>query len=163
MAYDVSILRLPLMAIFDLKGKQTAVQEWCGAVLPTFPTRHNSFTQEDGRMLIWVGPDHWQVRAEISIEDALIADLGPDLAPSEVSVVLVSDTLVFFVITGKDADQVMAVASPLDLRELSADSAMQTEVFLCKAMIRRINDGYELAVDQSYAAMFAEYLDRVRS
>jgi len=163
MAYDVTIARLPLQALFDLKGEAAAVQKWCGQVLPPPPERPNSFTVRAGRMLQWIGPDHWILRAEIGDEAALLAALRPDAAPSDVSVVLISDTLAFFAITGPDADHVMAVATPLDLRTLAEDSVTATEAFQIKAYARRAPGGYELAFDCSYAAMIGEYLDRVTS
>lgn len=163
MAYDVTITRLPLQALFDLKGGADAVQKWCGKALPPLPARANSFSEKSGRTLQWIGPDHWILRAEIGEEDALLAALRPEAAPTEVSVVLISDTLAFFTVTGPDAEQVLAVATPLDLRDLADDSVTLTEAFGTKAVVRRIAGGYELAFDQSYAAMIAEYLDRVKS
>ena len=163
MAYDVTITRLPLQALFDLKGDAAAVRKWGGKALPALPVRFGSFTEMDGRTLKWIGPDHWILRADLAEEDTLLVTLRPDAAPTEVSVVLISDTFAFFAVTGPDADQIMAVVTPLDLQTLAENGVTVTEAFLGKAMVRRISGGYELAVDQSYATMIAEYLDRVRS
>lgn len=163
MAYDVTIARLPLQALFDLKGRAEAVAAWCGKALPPMPARPNSATEAAGCMLQWIGPDHWILRADIAREDALLAALRPDEAPADLSVVLISDTLAFFAITGPDADHLLAVATPLDLRGLSEDSATMTEAFGTKALTRRIPGGYEMAFDQSYAAMVADYLGRAKS
>jgi sarcosine oxidase subunit gamma len=163
MAYDVTITRLPMQALFDLKGDAGVVAAWGGAVLPLMPPRQNSYSAAAGRTLHWIGPDHWILRADIAAEDALLAALDPGGAPGDLSAALISDTLAFFEITGPDADQIMAVATPLDMRSLAEDGVTLTEAFGTRAMVRRIASGYELAIDLSYAAMAAEYLDRVGS
>jgi sarcosine oxidase gamma subunit len=57
----------------------------------------------------------------------------------------------------------MAVASPLDLHPASfpADAATWAEAFGIKALIRRIDDGFEIAIDRSYADWFEDVLKRV--
>lgn len=163
MAYDVTIARLQVQALFDLKGAAEFLLAWCGDVLPPLPTRPNSYTKVSHRMLQWIGPDHWILRADIAEEEAIFAALKPDAAPVDVSVVLISDTLVFVALTGPDADQVMAVATPLDVARLAADDVSPTEAFGTKAMIRRIPGGYEIGVDLSYATFVEDYLDRIRA
>ena len=80
MAYDVALEPLPMQAVFDLKGDRAALEAWCGAVLPAFPARPNSMTEDRGRLLSHVGPDRWLLRAEISEEEALLAELHGDAA-----------------------------------------------------------------------------------
>lgn len=163
MGYDVQITRLPLQALFDLKGTAAGLKAWAGSHLPPLPARPNGYEALAGRMLKLIGPDHWILRAGIDEEDALLAALNPDGAPTGLSIVRISDSLVFFSITGPDADQVMAVATPLDFTALAPSDVTVTEALGIKALIRRIPDGYEMAVDLSFAPMVQEYLNRIRS
>lgn len=163
MGYDVQITESPRAALFDLKGDAAALTAWAGSHLPPLPARPNSLTKAAGQTLCWIGPDHWILRAGLTEEAAILAVLRPDAAPADVSVVLISDTLVFFALTGPDADQVMAVATPLDAARLAADGITLTEALGTKAMIRRIPGGYEIGVDVSYATFVEDYLDRIRA
>ena len=65
MAYDVTITRLPMRALFDLKGAAPMLAEWCGTALPPFPERPNSRTNKAGRSLCWTGPDRWLLIAPL--------------------------------------------------------------------------------------------------
>lgn len=160
--YDVEIEQLSLMALFDLKGSQSALLEWCGHALPDFPSHPLGFSVRDGRDLMWLGKEHWILRAPLDDEAQILADLRPDQAPDDISVVMISDTLTFFSVTGPDADDVMAVASSLDLRAkaFAENGATFSEAFSTKALILRADGGYHLGVDRSYAAMIADYFAR---
>ena len=93
-------------------------------------------------------------------EDTLAAALRPDEVSHDLSVVLISDTLTFFAVSGPDAGEVMAVATPLDLHRdaFPSDVASWSEAFGTRALIHRIADGYVIAVDRSYADWFEECL-----
>lgn len=163
MPYDVTITRLPLRALFDLKGRAAALEKWCGTALPPFPGRPNSRTEAADRGLHWTGPDRWLLMAPLAEEAALATALRANEAPDDLSITLVSDTLTFFAVTGPDAADVMVVATSLDLHpdSFSQDGAAWTEAFGIRSAIRRIKDGYEIAVDRSYADWFEECLRRV--
>ena len=109
-----------------------------------------------------IGPEHWILRAPLDQEEALFAALKPDAAPADISIVHISDTLCFFEITGPDVQEVMAVATPLDLHAevFPANGATFSEIFSVKALIIRIEGGFHLGVDRSYAPMIADYLAR---
>lgn len=151
MAYDVTISGEPLRALFELTG---ALPE--ADVLPAAPGA-NRLTRAGGRILIRTGPARWLLMAPLAAEAALAEALP--------AAVLLSDTLSFFSINGAQADEVLAVATPLDLHPdvFAADAATFTEAFGIRALLRRLPDGFELAVDRSYADWFAEMLDRVAS
>lgn len=162
MGYDVNINRLEISALFDLKGRAEALADWAGDHLPDFPERANSQTHKDGASLAFIGRDHWILRADIDQEDTLAAALRLDDVPSDLSIVRVSDTLTFFRITGPDADQIMAIACPLDLHQSVFDPSSVTfsEVFNLKALVQRIDGGFEFAVEQSFGNLIADYLGR---
>ncbi|UWQ90335.1 sarcosine oxidase subunit gamma [Rhodobacteraceae bacterium M382] len=162
MGYDVTFQRQKISALFDLKGKAEGVADWAGAHLPAFPEQPNTFTDKGGMALCYIGRDHWILRAEIGSEEALLEALKPEDAPPDLSIVRVSDTMTFFQVTGPDAAQIMAIASPLDLHPaVFSDHAVTfTEVFHLKALVRRIEDGFEFAIEQSFANLVEDYLSR---
>ncbi|MEM6988451.1 MAG: sarcosine oxidase subunit gamma family protein [Pseudomonadota bacterium] len=162
MAYDVTIKRQGLSALFDLKGVADQVAAWTGPHLPKLPTTPNSCAATDDSALYCIGLDHWLVRAPIAQEDSLCAALKPENCPPDISIVRVSDTLVFFEITGPDAGEVMAVACPLDLHPsvFGVDKVTYTEAFGLKALVRRVEGGFEFAVEQSFGNMVTDYLAR---
>ena len=83
-------------------------------------------------------------------------------APVHVSIVLVSDTLTFFRISGPDADQIIKIASPLDIHPtvFPCNGASYTQVFGIKGLVIRNTDGFEIAVESSYADMIDDFLRR---
>jgi sarcosine oxidase subunit gamma len=165
MGYQVDISRLGAQALFDLKGSRTALQKWAGKALPDFPEMANTACIKGDMILMHVGRDHWLVHAPLGQEASLEAVLKPTAAPCDISVVRVSDTLAFFAITGRDADQVMAVATPLDVHTRSFPDAGATysEFFGLKGLIVRQSGGYLCAVEQSFGDMIEDYLTRAIS
>lgn len=163
MPYDVSFTRLETQALFDLKGPRASVQGWTGDALPPFSDRPNTKSEAGGAALMFIGPDHWLLRADLAQEDRLETALRPAMAPPEISVVRVSDTLAWFRITGPDAAQVMAVACPKDLHEtrFGPDAASFTEAFGLRSLVTRCQGGFDLAVEQSFGPMVTDYLTRV--
>ena len=162
MIYDVTIEPLGLMALFDLKSSPAALSDWCGTALPDFPETPLGYTVKDGMELMYLGPEHWLLRAPLDMEEALSNALKPDAAPDDISIVRVSDTLTFFSISGPERDEVMAVATPLDLHPTVFPDrcATYTEAFSAKSLILRSGEAYHLGVDRSYGAMIADYLAR---
>ncbi len=161
MPYDVTIDRLPIFSLFDLKGPTDDLANWA-ADLPDFPQVANTRTQGNGVDLCFIGPNRWLLCADIKSEDTLITALRPAEAPPEISIVRVSDTLAFFRITGPDAAQVMSIGCPLDLHQnaFGTDAVSYTEFFGLKALVMRCDGGFDCAVEQSFGNMIADYLSR---
>jgi sarcosine oxidase subunit gamma len=159
MIYDVRIERLPMQALFSLQGDPETVASWAGGALPAFPKAPNTAAEQDGRHLLWLGPDTWVLRAALEEEDTLLAQLKPAEAPDAV----ISDTLAFWRIQGAEAAEIIAIASPLDVhpRVFPDAAATWTECFGQRALVQRVPGGFDLAVDRSYAAMFQDYLARI--
>ena len=86
MPYDAIIERLPIFALFDLKGLPEALSAWTDA-LPPFPAGPNMATRMGGTLLCHTGPNRWLLRAPLGQEDALEAALRPAEAPPEISIV----------------------------------------------------------------------------
>ncbi|MCR9136101.1 MAG: sarcosine oxidase subunit gamma [Alphaproteobacteria bacterium] len=164
MGYHAHIERLDTSAIIDLKGRKDALVDWKGSDLPAIPERPNTATDANGLELYWIGNDHWLLRAPLDREEDILRTFDPGSAPHDVSAVLVSDTLVFFSITGPDAGQILSIVSPLDiaLEAFTQNGVSYSEAFGLKALIIRRTEGYELAVERSYADMAQSYFTRIK-
>lgn len=165
MPYDVTFERLETQALYDLKGPREGLSAWTGEALPPFPERPNSKSEDEEGVLMFIGPDHWLLRADLTQEDALDTALRPAEAPPEISIVRLSDTLAWVRITGPEAAEVMAGACPMDLHKsrFGADAASFTEAFGLRALVTRCEGGFDVAVEQSFGPMMIDYLTRVTS
>ena len=78
---------------------------------------------------------------------------------------LVSDTLRFFHIDGSDALQIIAIACPLDTHPsvFPENGAGYTEIFGIKGLLVRSGDGFDIAVESSFADMIEDYLARANA
>ncbi|MCY4166718.1 MAG: sarcosine oxidase subunit gamma [Rhodobacter sp.] len=163
MGYKASFEKLPLKAIFDLKGSERALSQWIGAgAIPAFPSMPNRLSRANGMSLCHVGPGNWLLQADLEREDDLLAELRPYDAPADVSIVRISDTMVTFRVTGLQAAHVVAIGCPLDLDEsvFSDDTVCFSEFFGQKALIARCECGYDLSVELSFGEMIEDYLTR---
>ncbi|MEO7243233.1 MAG: hypothetical protein ABIW85_10010 [Variovorax sp.] len=164
MIYDATIQPLPLAAMVDLKGPREDVlprlaRLGLAAPLPGRATRAGSFEAcQPGR-------EHWLVRAPLEQEQTLLALLLQDAPASATLIVLVSDMYADFSIAGPDARQILAIACPLDADPVAfpPDGATFTEAFGQRVLLLRREDGFELAVERSYAPMMADYFARIQA
>ena len=151
-----------LRAVFDLKGDRARLTAIGRDALPALPDQANHLVSGTDCRLGLIGPGHWLLLAEGRVEDELHARLQPDMAGPECSIVPISDALTFLSVTGPEATEVMAVASPLDLHPsvFGADRMTFTEAFGIKALIFRMEGGFEIGIDRSYADWFQTMLER---
>ena len=112
--------------------------------------------------LDYVGPCHWLLQAGIDREDELSVALRSHLAPADVSIVRISDTVATFRVTGADATHILAIGCPLDLHETAFpdDAVSFTEFFGQKALIRRCAGGFDVSVERSFGDMMEDFLIR---
>ena len=162
MKYNVSSTKLELSAIIDLKGSEMDVFNWLPKQFPPAPEQPNTSSTNDHCEIYWVGPGHWLLRTGIEKEKSLIDQIDLNAVPGNISAVLISDSLIFFSLSGPQVDEVIAQLCPLDIHpDKFPDSAVSyTEVFGLKALLIRREFGFELAVDRSYADMMADVLNR---
>jgi len=162
MSYEVKIKRDDLEALVDLQGSSQAIGDWVGAGFPEFPTAANTASVAGELSLYWIAPERWLLRAPIDQETRLIEITRPDTAPLEIGIVLVSDTLRFFHIEGSDAAQIVAIACPLDTHASTfpSNGVSYTEIFGIKGLLVRRDDGFDIAIESSYADMIEDYLQR---
>ena len=78
-------------------------------------------------------------------------------------IVLVSDAYTFFTVTGNQADEILAIASPLDIRltNFPENAATYSELFGIRSLIMRRQNGYLIAVERSYTDMIVIYFKKV--
>lgn len=157
--YDVQVERLPIQALFDLRGQRDDLADWCGHALPDFPGAPNTLAERYGVSMAWLGPDRWLLRGALAEEAGLTEALRPGDAPPEISIVQISDTMGFFRITGPDAADLMTIGCTLDLHPavFPENGASFTELFSLKALVLRCPGGFDVGVEQSYGAVVAEY------
>lgn len=165
MSYDVTIRRQDMYAILDLKGRPEDLLAILAGVGLSLPATPNTSTRAGDREFYWIGPDHGILRSPITSEQSLLQEMQAHDVPPGISQVQVSDSYVFFEIFGPDATQVLAIASPLDTHPsvFPENGAAFTETFGLKALVIRRDEGFELAVDLSFADMTEDYLERITS
>jgi sarcosine oxidase subunit gamma len=164
MGYQATIKKQGLLAIFDIKGRcqrsrKTAITAWL------FSCRKTKIWQlkRNGQHLCWIGETHWLLLAPAEKEAQLLDSLAPHDPALDCRIVLVSDAYSFFSVRGNQADDILAIASPLDIRRINFpnNAASYTELFGIRGLVLRRQNGYSIAVERSYADMVSVYFDKV--
>ena len=163
MGYQATIKKLGLSAIFDIKGDASAASKRISHLGLVLPSEVNTATEKDGQYLCWVGENHWLLLAPAEKENQLLDTLAPHDPAMDCRIVLVSDAYTFFTVTGNQADEILAIASPLDIRLVNfpKNAATLTELFGIGGLIMRRQNGYLIAVERSYTDMIAIYFEKV--
>lgn len=162
MAYAVDIRRERTGALCDIRGAAATVAAMLGRLDLRMPVAANTGSGNGDLELFWVGPQRWLLRSAADPEwHTRVAGLAGD---PRVSVVDVSDGYTMFAITGADAAEILAQASPLDVHPSAfpGNGASFTEFFGQTALIVRRNDGFLIAVESSYADFVGAWLERAR-
>ena len=163
MGYQATIKKLGLSAIFDIKGDASAASKRISHLGLVLPFEVNTATEKDGQYLCWVGENHWLLLAPAEKENQLLDTLAPHDPAMDCRIVLVSDAYTFFTVTGNQADEILAIASPLDIRLINfpENAATYSELFGIRSLIMRRQNGYLIAVERSYTDMIAIYFKKV--
>ena len=163
MIYDVSIEMLDLFCVFDLKGKRSHIASLLASLPINLPENSNTATTSGGMVLCWVGPTQWILRAPQATEQKLALEFQLNGTERKISVVEISDMLQFFSVRGRDADEVLAACCPLDFHlTVFRDNAVTFTEFLgTKALLLRVADTYQLAVERSYTDFINDNLHRI--
>ena len=154
MGYQTTIKKLGLSTIFDIKGDASAASKRISHLGLALPSEPNTATEKDGQHLCWVGEDHWLLLAPAEKENQLLDTLAPHDPEMDCRIVLV---------TGNQADEILAIASPLDIRPINFpdNAATYSKLFGIRGLIMRRQKGYLIAVERSYADMIAIYFEKV--
>ena len=163
MAYQATIEKQGLSTIFDIKGDASAVAKRLSQLGLTLPASANMSIEKDGQHLCWIGETQWLLLAPAEKEAQLLDSLVPHDPALDCRVVLVSDAYSFFSVRGNQADDILAIASPLDIRRRNFpdNAASYTELFGIRGLVLRRQNGYSVAVERSYADMVSVYFDKV--
>jgi sarcosine oxidase subunit gamma len=145
--YQANFQIQAMTAVFDLKGHPDDI-------LHRF---------EPASLVYKVAPQHWLVRTTLDQESQLFAHLTEAPCASDTLIINVSDAYVFIAIHGPEAEQMIAIASPIDAwaMPIGAAGATFTEIFGQKALLIRQPKGFEIAVDRSYSQLMLDYFSRV--
>jgi len=163
MGYQATIKKQGLSAIFDIKGDASAVAKRLSQLGFSLPENRNTAIEKDGQHLCWIGKTHWLLLAPMEKEAQLLDSLAPHDPALDCRIVLVSDAYSFFSVRGNQADDILAIASPLDIRPINfpESAATYSELFGIRGLIMRRLKGYLIAVERSYADMIAIYFEKV--
>ena len=163
MGYQATIKKLGLSTIFDIKGDASAASKRISHLGLVLPFEVNTATEKDGQYVCWVGENHWLLLAPAEKENQLLDTLAPHDPAMDCRIVLVSDAYTFFTVTGNQADEILAIASPLDIRltNFPENAATYSELFGIRGLIMRRQNGYLIAVERSYTDMIAIYFKKV--
>ena len=163
MAYQATIEKQCLSTIFDIKGDASAVAKRLSQLGLTLPASANMSIEKDGQHLCWIGETHWLLLAPVEKEAQLLDSLAPHDPALDCRIVLVSDAYSFFSVRGDQADDILAIASPLDIRRINFpdNAASYTELFGIRGLVLRRQNGYSVAVERSYADMVSVYFNKV--
>ena len=147
MADNVQIRALPMRACFDIKGPKDVVMGALGEV--ALPFRPNTRSEYGSVEVHWVGPENWILTAPIGSEDEWIGRLGGLSVEPDLLALTVSDLHSFVEICGQHAEDVLASAVSLDLRQLGTDASLFTEVFGQRGLLVKRAGSHEVAVENS--------------
>ena len=163
MGYQATVKKLGLSTIFDIKGDASAASKRISHLGLVLPSEVNTATEKDGQYLCWVGENHWLLLAPAEKENKLLDTLAPHNPAMDCRIVLVSDAYTFFTVTGNQADEILAIASPLDIRLINfpENAATYSELFGIRGLIMRRQNGYLIAVERSYTDMIAICFEKV--
>ncbi|MGI9258202.1 MAG: sarcosine oxidase subunit gamma [Gammaproteobacteria bacterium] len=163
MIYDVSIETLDRYCVFDLKGTRTDMASRLAGLAITLPESANTLSRSGDIVSCWIGPTQWILLAPETTGHELVRKLQPNVSDAKTSVVEISDMLQFFAVHGRDADEVLSVCCPLDTHPTAfpKNAVTFTELSGTKALLLRDTDGFQFAVDRSYADFIDDILHRI--
>ena len=163
MGYQANIKKQAVWAIFDIKGNASVVAKRLVDFGLSLPSSANTAYAKNGQHLCWIGDDHWLLLAPAEMEFQLLERLDPQNSSLDCRIVHVSDAYTLFTVTGNHADDILAIASPLNTRQQNFPiyGATYTEFFGIRGLVLRWPDGYLTAVERSYADMITAYFDKI--
>jgi heterotetrameric sarcosine oxidase gamma subunit len=165
MGYDIQIRKLELNAVIELQGEERSIADWVKGDLPVFPDKPNTSNSRGNLDLYWIAPERWLLRSDIENEDRILEMTNPGAAPVEISIVQISDTLKFFEIIGPEAGEIISIACPIDnhISAFPENGVSYTNIFGIKGILIRVKNGFEIAVESSFADLISDYLQRANN
>ena len=163
--YDVAIARAPMLALFEARGREPALEAGCRAAGLEWPAARNRFAPDAaGAGVARIGPARALAIAPIEREAALEEALARAFAAQlEADVALVSDMHAVFRVSGKGALDVLRQGAPLDLSPgaFPPGAVAGTELWAVTVLILRGPEpepAFTLLVDNSFAGYVEDWL-----
>ena len=145
------------MAVFDLKGMLDDVSKLCGDKV-FYPPPHPCTRNVNGIYeTLWVGKDHWLLRAPIEEEEKLCNILLMEELPEQISIVLISDRFRFYEICGEHIEVIFAGMSSIDFHCLPLNAATFTEVYGLRTLLIKYKHTCQLGFECCYSTMLDEF------
>jgi heterotetrameric sarcosine oxidase gamma subunit len=168
--YRAQVTDLPMMALFEARGRQPALMAALAAAGLPWPQASGVIdASAAGVQVMRFGPARVLVTAELAREAELDRMLEAAFASQpDADVALVSDMFRGFRISGAGAEDVLRQGAPLDLSRavLPDGSAAATELWAVSAIISReaaaepafTEPAFTVLVDHSHAGYIADWL-----
>jgi sarcosine oxidase subunit gamma len=156
MGYDADVERCAPLCIIDIRGAAETVAELLATMRLAPPNGANVWAGSDETSVARVGPRRWMIIAPMDDETELVGNLSD--SGLDASVVPVSDAFAAFSISGPQAADVIAQASPLDIHpeRFPENGASFTAFFGQAALLIRRAASLQCFVDASYEDYFAD-------
>lgn len=154
MAYDVTVTRTQPEAWCEVRGEQHAVAAALAPSALALPATANTLLLDGERGVLWLGPRRWLLSGPVAHEPALQAIVDRVADDPAVSAAIVSDAYAGFDVAGPQVQDVLAQATPLDVRPeaFAIGAASFTRCFGITALVCcTAATAYRLYVDRSYA------------
>lgn len=160
MGYDALIDRPPMPCLVDVRGAPGSACALFARTGLTVPTEPNTWARTGERIVAFVGPRRWMLVAPLAHEPALLEGLPRQVAGG--TAVPVSDAFAAFSVSGPQASEIVAQASPLDVHPLAfpVNGASFTVLFGQAALLLRRDSGFDCFVDASVEDYVADRFTR---
>jgi heterotetrameric sarcosine oxidase gamma subunit len=163
--YDSSLVRLPMQALFDIRGSGAGMAAGLGNAGIRMPVARNRVQRDTaGLQVMRVGPRRIVILAPPDAETELNKRIGASFGGvTDADCALVSDMYVCFELSGPGSEDVLRQGAPLDLssQRFPADMATGTELWAISViMIRSSIDltCFRIIVERSYAGYIEDWL-----
>ncbi len=163
--YDATLARLPMQAIFDIRGGEPAMAAGLAGAGITLPAARNTIQRDTaGLQVMRVGPRRAVVLAPLEAEPGLCRRLEAAFGHlADADCALVSDMFVSFELSGPGSEDVLRQGAPLDLssQRFPADMATGTELWAVSVvLIRSFLDltCFHIIVERSFAGYIEDWL-----
>lgn len=146
-------------AVVEIRGAAEAAQRVMTAAGLAVPSKRNAARASGDAVVLWLGPRRWLVLGPRAREDDLAGGLESAVAREPLAAAAnVSDMFAGVALRGPGAGEILAQGTPLDLDALATDAATMTDLFMIPAVIRRMQDGYDIWIDRSFGQYLVECL-----
>ncbi len=160
-----TLIEVPLNGKINLRGNPDnaafieGVERALGLTLPPVA---NTVTSSTDLHIFWLGPDEWLIHLPLETVDEKIDALRESLDNQHVAITEVSDYFCVLELSGPQAQEIIASASPFDTRPQHFNAGQCTQTRFAHASILlwplKNTSGFGLQIRWSYAQYVYGYL-----